>query len=106
MTTLVGDFANGIEISKDLFDDNMHSVWSQTVANFARAARITQDDNCFKLFRNAFTTTLTADGDPFIGTHTLIGGGTISNLVSGPLSPSTLYDAIVTLRQQKDLYLS
>ncbi len=42
-------------------------------------ARRTQDFNAFKIFRGAFTTTLTADGSAFIGSHTLIGGGTTNN---------------------------
>lgn len=42
-------------------------------------ARRTQDANAFKIFRGAFTTTLTADGSAFIGSHTLIGGGTVNN---------------------------
>lgn len=103
LTTLVKDFASAIEISKDLFDDNMHNVWSKTVADFAIKARVTQDDNAFRLFRNAFTTTLTADGVSFINAaHPLIGGGTQSNLVTGALSQTTLNNAIVSLRQQKD----
>ena len=46
------------------------------VADLAIMARRTQDANAFKLFRGAFTTTLTADGSAWIGSHTLIGGGT------------------------------
>lgn len=42
-------------------------------------ARRTQDANAFKIFRGAFDTTLTADGSAFIGSHTLIGGGTTNN---------------------------
>lgn len=103
LTTLVKDFASGIEISKDLFDDNMHGVWSKAVSDFAMVARVTQDDNAFKLFRNAFTTTLTADGIALVSaSHALIAGGTLSNVVTGALSPSTLNDAIVALRQQKN----
>ena len=102
-TVYVKDFANSIELSKDLFDDNMHGVWSQDVKDFALKARVTQDDNAFALFRNAFTTTLTADGVAFISaSHALIGGGTTSNLISGALSDTTLNNAIVALRQQKD----
>lgn len=103
LTTLVKDFASGIEISKDLFDDNMHGVWSKAVSNFAMVAQRTQDDNAFKLFRNSFTTQLTADGVSFINAaHPLIGGGTISNLISGALSTTTLNNAIVSLQQQVD----
>ncbi len=103
ITTYIKDFAESIEISKNLFDDNMHGVWSKAVADFAIKAKVTQDDNAMALFRNAFTTTLTADGVSFINSaHPLIGGGTQSNLVSGAFSDATLFDAIVALRQMKD----
>lgn len=102
-TILVKDFASGIEISKDLYDDNMHGVWSADVRDFALKGRVTQDDNAFALFRNAFTTTLTADGVAFFSaSHALIGGGTTSNLITGALSTTTLNNAIVALRTQKD----
>ncbi len=78
-TVTISDFGEGIEISKNLFDDDMHGEWQAQVAEFAIMARRTQDFNSFKLFRGAFTTTLTADGSAFIGSHTLIGGGTTNN---------------------------
>ncbi len=78
-TVTIADFAEGIEISKDLFDDDMHGEWQSQVMELAIMARRTQDFNAFKLFRGAFTTTLTADGNAFIGSHTLIGGGTTNN---------------------------
>ncbi len=100
-TIYIKDFADAIEISKDLYDDNMHGVWAEDVRQFALMARVTQDQYAFGLFRNAFTTTLTADGVSFINAaHPLIGGGTTSNVVSGALSNATLNTAIVTLRQQ------
>ena len=103
LTTYVKDFARGVELSKDLFDDNMHSVWSRTVADLATKARVTQDSNAFKVFRLAFTTALTADGAAIISaSHTLLNGTTYSNLVTGALSPVTLNNAIVALRQQPD----
>lgn len=102
-TILVGDYANSMPISKDLFDDNMHQVWSQNVREFARKARLTQDSNAFGLYRNAFTTTLTADGVSAINAnHPLIGGGTTSNVVSGALSNLTLNSATIALRTQVD----
>lgn len=103
LTTFVKDFANGIELSKDLFDDNMHGVWSRSVSDFAMKARVTQDSNAFATYRGAFTTTLTADGQAWISaTHLLLNGATYSNLVTGALSPTTLNTAIIALRQQPD----
>lgn len=102
LTTYVTDFTKGVELSKNLFDDNMHGVWSKTVADLAIKARITQDDKAFSFFRNAFTTSLTADGAAFIASHTLIGGGTQTNVVSGALTTTTLNTGIIALAEQKD----
>jgi phage major head subunit gpT-like protein len=80
-TVTIADFAEGIEVSKNLFDDDLHGEWQAQVSELAIMARRTQDFNAFKIFRGAFTTTLTADGSAFMGTHTLIGGGTTSNRI-------------------------
>lgn len=80
-TVTIADFAQGIEISKDLFDDDMHGEWQSQVSELALMARRTQDFNAFKIFRGAFTTTLSADGSALIGSHTLIGGGTTNNQI-------------------------
>lgn len=80
----------------------MHGVWSKAVADFAMVARVSQDENAFKIFRGAFTTTLTADGQALCSTHTLIGGGTVVNNATGVLTPDNLYTGIVALRQQKN----
>ncbi len=102
-TTTIATFAQGINISKQLFDDNMHGVWAEDVKNFAMVARLTQDQNAFGLFRGGFTTTLTADGVSwFNSAHPLIGGGTQSNTGTGALTPTTLNDAVVNMAQQKD----
>ncbi len=104
-TTLINVYAQGIDISKQLFDDNMHGVWAADVEDFAIKARDTQDFTAFGLFRNGFTTALTADGSAIFSTHTLIGGGTQSNTASGAssaLSPDSLNTGIVNLVEQKD----
>ncbi len=102
-TTQILTFAQGINISKQLFDDNMHGVWAADVADFAVKAKETQDYNAFALFRNGFTTALTADGvSIFNASHVLIGGGTQSNTGTAGLTPTSLNTAIVNLVEQKD----
>lgn len=102
-TILIKDFADSIEISKDLFDDNMHGVWAEDVRQFALMARATQDNHAFGLFRNSFTTALTADGVSIINAaHPLIGGGTVNNLITGALTVTSFNNAIVALREQKN----
>ncbi len=91
LTTYIKDFAQGIEISKNLFDDNMHGVWAKAVSDFAMVARVTQDQNAF-------------------GAHVLLSGITQSNQIkvaqtntaTTALDPTTLYTGIVMLRQQKN----
>lgn len=86
-TVTIADFAEGIEVSKNLFDDDIHGEWESQVAELAIMARRTQDFNAFKIFRGAFTTTLTADGVSFINaSHTLIGGGTTSNRITAAVA--------------------
>lgn len=80
-TVTISDFAEGIEISKNLFDDDFHGEWANQVSDLAIMARRTQDANAFKIFRGAFTTTLTADAAALCGAHTLLGGGTTNNEV-------------------------
>lgn len=101
-TTLITTFAQGIDVSKQLFDDNMHGVWEADVADFAIKARDTQDYNAFALFRNGFTTALTADGSAIFSSHTLIGGGTQSNTGTTALTPASLNTGITNLMEQKD----
>ncbi len=105
-TTQVLTFAQGINISKQLFDDNMHGVWAKDVSDFAEQAKNTQDANAFALFRLGFTTALTADGvSIFNAAHPLIGGGTQSNVATGAgsaLSPTSLNTAITSLMEQKN----
>jgi len=82
--------------------DNMHGMYSKVIEDMAVKARVTMTANAFAVFRGAFTTTLTADGAAWIGSHTLLNGQTYSNLVTGALSVSTFNDALVKLAQQPD----
>lgn len=101
-TTQILTFAQGIDISKQLFDDNMHGVWAEDVRDFAAKAKDTQDYTAFGLFRLGFTTALTADGSAIFSTHTLIGGGTQSNAGTAALTPTSLNTGVVNLVEQKD----
>ena len=89
-TVTISDFSEGIEVSKNLFDDDMHGEWQSQVSELAIMARRTQDYNAFKIFRGAFSTTLSADGSVLIGSHTLLGGGTTNNeIVSADVGAAT-----------------
>jgi phage major head subunit gpT-like protein len=102
LTTYVIDYAKGVPLSKDLFDDNLHNVYDATVTDMALKARRTQDYTAMGVYRGAFVTTTIHDGTYLIAaSHTLIGGGTQSNLITGALSTTTLNNAIVALAEMK-----
>lgn len=102
-TTLINTYAQAIDISKQLFDDNMHGVWAEDVRDFAEQAKNTQDYTAFSLFSLGFTTALTADGvSIFNSAHPLIGGGTQSNTGTAALTPTSLNTGIVNLVEQKN----
>ncbi len=108
ITTQIKDFGLSIELSKDLFDDNMHGVWARSVQDLALKMRVTMDANAFKIFRGGFTTTLTADGVALFGNHALLNGGFYSNNlfdITGAttvLSSTSLNAAITALAVQPD----
>lgn len=103
LTTSIKKFSKGLPVSKEFFDDNMFGVWQNSVKNFAQNGKKTQDFRAFDLFRKAFTTQLTGDGQAFISaSHPLKNGGTTSNLVTGALSNTTLANAFVALQEQVD----
>lgn len=108
ITTAIKDFAEGVELSKDMFDDNMFGTWSRIVTDLALKARVSMDINAFKIFRGAFTTTLTADGNALCSNHALLGGSTYSNnlfditAASTILSSTSLNAAITAMSVQPD----
>lgn len=102
VTFVSATFAKSLPLSKEFFDDNMHNTYQQMVKKFASNARSTRDSTAFGLYRNAFTTTLTADGVAwFSDSHVAIDGSTVDNLLTGALTPTTLNSAITQLLEIK-----
>lgn len=103
VTYNVVNFAKSVDISKNFFDDNMHGSYEKLVRDFAEKGRITRDDNAVALYRNAFTSTLTADGATLVSdTHTTISGDTVDNKITAALTQASLNTAIIGLVEQKD----
>lgn len=103
-TYTASTFANSLQISLEFFQDNMHNTYESMVRKFATDALSTRDQSAFGLFRNAFTTTLTADGVAFISaSHVTISGATVSNRLSGntSLTPTSLNSAMVQMQEMK-----
>lgn len=96
-------FSKSVDIPKHFFDDNKHSSYEKMVQNFALRARTARDKNAFALFRNPTTAAYgSSDGvAPISASHTNLNGDTVSNLVTGALSETTLNDAIVKMLEMK-----
>jgi hypothetical protein len=100
-TFTVVNFARELEISKNMFDDDLHSTVSRLVKDFARTGRLTRDRSAFNVYNNGFGTTLTNDGAAlFSNTHTTLNGDTVDNLETAALSETSLNTLMVGLRQQ------
>jgi phage major head subunit gpT-like protein len=101
-TFSVTNFAKSVDISKNFFDDDQHTVYEKMVSDMAETARITRDTNAFAIFRGAFTTTLTNDGATLCSdTHTTISGNTVDNKGVAVFSESELNTAVINLVEQK-----
>lgn len=101
-TFSVVNYAKSIDIPKNFFDDNKHGAYEKMVKDFALKARVTRDKNAFAIYRNAFTTALTADGVALISdSHVALDGTTVDNKMTGVLSTANLDIAIQMLQEQK-----
>lgn len=99
---IVTNFAQSVDISKNFFDDDQHTVYEKMVSDMAETGRITRDTNAFAIYRGAFTTTLTNDGKALCADdHITIGGQTVDNKIVAVLSENSLNDAIVSMVEQK-----
>lgn len=96
------NFAKSVDISKNFFDDEQHETVQHMMRDMAFKARITRNNKAMELYRNSFTTTLTADGVAwFSDTHTNLNGDTIDNLETAALSEASLNTSIIALLEQK-----
>lgn len=103
ITSYIKNYADSVDISKNLFDDNLHGTYEKMVRNFAQMAKATQDTNAFAVYRNAFTTALTADGATLVSdTHTTLSGVNVDNKLTAALTPDSLFSAVVALSEQKN----
>lgn len=102
-TFTVTEFAQSVDISKNFFDDEQHSVYEKMVSDMAVTGRITRDSNAFERWRLSFTTALTNDGSTICAdSHTTLSGVAVDNLAAAAaLSETTLNNLIISLVEQK-----
>lgn len=100
-TSSVLNYSKALDISKNFFDDDLHSVVSKNIRDFARLARVTRDRNAFEKYNLGFTTQTTNDGVAlFSNSHTTLGGQTVDNLETDTLADASLETAFVSLQEQ------
>lgn len=102
-TLNVANYSKSVDITKNFFDDNQEDAYETIIRDIALMGRLKRDDNAMSVWRNAFTTTLTADGASLVSdSHTTLGGDTVDNKLTAELSEVSLNDAIVKLMNQKN----
>lgn len=102
-TFTVAAFGQSLPISKHFFDDEQYDAVTESVRKMALKGYLTKRREAFKLWNNAFTTTLTNDGVSLVNdAHINLNGDTVDNKLTAALSEVSLNDAINQLLEQKD----
>lgn len=99
------EFASGFAIGKRLYEDELYGIINKMPADLAEAGRTKVETDAATVLNNAFATTTIYDSQYLIDSdHPYEGGlaGTQSNLITGPLSDTTLKQAITRMRSIKD----
>lgn len=102
-TYSVLEWAKGIDISKNFFDDDQHTVVTKAIEDLRRSAYMTRDQYAFQRYALGFTTVTANDSVAlFSNSHTLINGGglTEDNLETGQLGEQNLNAAMISLQTQ------
>jgi len=100
-TFSVLNWAKEVDIPKNFFDDDQHSVVQKSMRSFARNAKLSQDKNAFDQYNLGFTTVTTNDSVAlFSNSHVTLSGDTVDNLETGALTETTLNSAFISLAEQ------
>lgn len=93
-TVMPSDFALGLAITRNMYDDDRTGYMKKGFAELGKAAAYTRELKFWDLFNAGFVTTTRVgiDGAALFASHTLLGGGTYSNYAStsSSLSMTTL----------------
>lgn len=103
-TRTVRDFHKTLFISRNLFDDDQHSVVDERIRQVGDRGRLTQDKRAIlDTYGDAFDGNVnnTPDGVSLINnSHTTLKGTNVDNLETGVLTPDNLKTVIRSLRLQ------
>ena len=101
-TSTVVKYTKSVDVPKNFFDDDQHTVISKMVEDMARLGKMTQNKNAFSVFNNGFSSQTTNDGVAlFSNSHTTLGGDTVDNLETAALADASLNTAMTSLIEQK-----
>lgn len=99
----VARYTKKFNITEEMFEDDQHSVVRNAITQMGTKGRITQTRTAMGLYRNAASTTLTADGAALLSaSHNNINGDTIDNTISGAMTVDTLEEGLTMLVEQVD----
>lgn len=101
-TSTVLKYTKAVDVPKNFFDDDLHTVVSRMVQDMARVGRVTRDKNAFSVYNNGFSSQTTNDGVAlFSNSHVTLGGETVDNLETAALADTALNTAMTSLIEQK-----
>ena len=93
-TVMPSDFALGVAITRNMYDDDRTGYMKKAFAELGKAAAYTRELKFWDLLNSGFVTTTRVgiDGAALFSSHTLIGGGTYANYAAtnSSLSMTTL----------------
>jgi phage major head subunit gpT-like protein len=87
-TVLPSDFALGVAITRNMYNDDRTGYMKKAFAELGKAAAYTRELKFWDLLNAGFVTTtrVGVDGAALFASHTLVGGGTYSNYASSASS--------------------
>lgn len=74
-----GAYGLGFQVTREMWDDDQYGIMKKVSSDFAGSIRQTIETSAISTMVNSFSSTKTIDGGTFIGSHTLLGGGSYSN---------------------------
>lgn len=86
----------GYRVTEEMMEDDLYGIMKKMSSELARSAHLNKEVHGHAPYNNAFDSNFPGlDGQPLISaSHPLLGGGTLSNLVTGDFSLDALQEAV------------
>lgn len=98
-------WGKGYQFTFEMMRDDLDAIVRDTAPELARAALNSIETDAFADFNNAFGSTTTPDGGGtalISASHSLVGGGSFSNLITGDLGQGTIQSALNKFADMRD----